>query len=71
MIFVRDGRVLDLVPAVPPCAALPCRSYGADADGNGRTDVVDAVIEIGAGEVERLGIGIGDPVRIVPLTPSE
>ena len=71
MIFVRDGRVLDLVRAVPTCAALPCRSYAADVDGNGRADFVDAVIEIGAGEAERLGIDIGDLVRIAPLTPSE
>ncbi|MEC7392839.1 MAG: DUF192 domain-containing protein, partial [Cyanobacteriota bacterium] len=70
MIFVRDGRVLDLVPAVPTCAALPCRSYAADADGNGRADFVGAVIEIGAGEAQRLGIGIGDPVRITPLKSS-
>jgi uncharacterized membrane protein (UPF0127 family) len=59
------------VRAVPTCAALPCRSYAADADGNGRADFVDAVIEIGAGEAERLGIDIGDLVRIAPLTPSE
>ena len=70
MIFVRDGRVLDLVRVVPACDALPCRSYAADADGNGRADFVDAVIEIGAGGAERLGIAIGDPVRIAPLTPS-
>ena len=71
IIFVRDGRVHYVVRAVPTCAALPCRSYAADADGNGRADFVDAVIEIGAGEAERLGIEIGDPVRIAPLTPLE
>ena len=70
MIFVRDGRVLDLEPAVPICSALPCRSYAADADGNGWADFVDSVIEIGAGEAQRLGIGIGDPVRITPRKPS-
>ena len=70
IIFVRDGRVLDLVRAVPTCAVLPCRFYAADADGDGRADFVDAVIEIGAGEAERLGVGIGDPVRIDPVTPS-
>ena len=43
MIFVRDGRVLDLVHAVPACAALPCRSYAADADGIGRADFVEGV----------------------------
>ena len=71
MIFVRDGRVLDVVPAVPTCSSLPCPSYAADADGNERADFVDAVIEIGAGEAQRLGIGIGDPVRITPLKPSQ
>ena len=70
MIFVRDGRVHDLARAVPVCADLPCRAYSADADGNGRADFVDAVIEIGAGEAQRLGIGIGDPVRITPLKSS-
>ena len=45
-------------------------SYAADADGNGRADFVGAVIEIGAGEAQRLGIGIGDPVRITPLKSS-
>ena len=70
MIFVRDGRVHDLVRSVPACASLPCRSYSADADGNGRADFVDAVIEIGAGEAQRLGIGVGDPVRIESLEAS-
>ena len=38
--------------------------------GNGRADFVDAVIEIGAGEAQRLGIGVGDPVRIESLEAS-
>jgi uncharacterized membrane protein (UPF0127 family) len=63
--------VLDLVRAVPTCVALPCRSYAADADGNGRADFVDAVIEVGAGEAQRLGITVGDPVRIEPVMASD
>ena len=64
MVFIRDGRVLDIAANVPVCAALPCPSYWADADGNGRADFVDGVIEIGAGETLRLEIHPGDEVII-------
>ena len=68
MVFIRDGRVLDIAANVPICAALPCRSYWADADGNGRADFVDGVIEIGAGEALRLNIRSGDAVRIEAIS---
>ena len=68
MVFVRDGRVLDIAANVPVCMALPCSSYWADADGNGRADFVDGVIEIGAGEAERLGIRSGHHVLVEPIT---
>ena len=64
MLFIRDGRVLDIAANVPVCAALPCPSYWADADGNGRADFVDGVIELGAGEALRLEIQPGDPATI-------
>jgi len=64
LLFVRDGQVLDIVAAVPVCRSLPCPSYWADADGNGRADFADGVVEIGAGEAARLGIKVGDPVTI-------
>ena len=64
MVFVRDGRVLDIASNVPVCRALPCPSYWADADGNGRADFADGVIEIGAGEAERLRIRAGHAVVI-------
>ena len=64
LVFVRDGQVLDIVAAVPVCRSLPCPSYWADADGNGRADFADGVVEIGAGEAARLGIKLGDPVAI-------
>ena len=64
MIFIRDGKVLDVAPDVAVCAALPCPSTWADADHNGRADFVDGVIEIGAGEAARLGIERGDGVEI-------
>lgn len=64
LVFVRSGQVLDISAAVPVCRSRPCPSYWADADGNGRADFADGVIEIGAGEAARLGIKIGDPVVI-------
>ena len=70
MLFIRDGRVLDIAANVPICAALPCRSYWADADGNGRADFVDGVIEIGAGEARRLSIRSGDAVTIEAISAN-
>ena len=68
MVFVRDGRVLDIASNVPVCGALPCSSYWADADGNGRADFADGVIEIGAGEAERLRVHAGHAVVIEPIS---
>ncbi len=68
MVFVRDGKVLDIASQVPVCPELPCPSYWADADQNDRADFVDGVIEIGAGEALRLGIQVGDLVRIAPIS---
>ena len=68
MVFVRDGRVLDIAANVPVCRALPCPSYWADADGNGRADFADGVIEIGAGEAERLRVHAGHAVVIEPIS---
>jgi hypothetical protein len=50
-----------------PGAALPV--YWADADGNGRADFADGVIELGAGEATRLGVKVGLPVRIESIAP--
>jgi uncharacterized membrane protein (UPF0127 family) len=60
MIFVRDGAVVHIEAAVPPCPRLPCRSYGA-----GRP--VDGVVELAAGQAAALGIAAGTPVRIEPI----
>jgi uncharacterized membrane protein (UPF0127 family) len=59
MVFVRNGRVI-AIEAATPCMRLPCRSYGPD-------DPVDGVVELAAGETERLGIRVGDAVVIRPL----
>jgi uncharacterized membrane protein (UPF0127 family) len=60
MVFVRAGVVANIEAAAPPCPRLPCPSYGSG-------DLVDGVIELGAGEAARLGIRVGTPVEIRPL----
>jgi uncharacterized membrane protein (UPF0127 family) len=60
MLFIRDGRVVALEKAVPPCMNLPCPSYGPDTP-------VDGVLELAAGQAAVLGITMGTPVRITPL----
>lgn len=57
MVFLREGRVIHVERRVPVCPALPCPSYGPSQLGDG-------VVELGAGEAERLGIARGDSVRI-------
>jgi uncharacterized membrane protein (UPF0127 family) len=61
MLFIRNGRVVALESAVPPCMHLPCPSYGPD-------QAVDGVLELGTGQAAVLGIAVGTPVRITPLS---
>ena len=60
MVFVRDNRVMAIEADVPVCPGLPCRGYGP-------SEPSDGVVELGAGEVHRLGIEVGDQVNIVPI----
>ena len=60
MVFIRDGRVMAIEADVPVCPALPCRGYGP-------SEPSDGVVELGAGEVRRLGIQVGDQINIVPI----
>ena len=57
MVFLREGRVIHIESDVPVCPGLPCPSYGP-------TEWADGVVELGAGEARRLGIGTGQPSRI-------
>lgn len=57
MLFIFQGRVIAIEADVPICARLPCQSYGPSLE-------ADSVVEIGAGEAARLGIGVGDVVKI-------
>ncbi|MCX5948679.1 MAG: DUF192 domain-containing protein [Cyanobacteria bacterium] len=63
MLFVRAGKVIQVVAPSAPCMRLPCRSYGPDV-------VVDGVLEIGAGQAAALGIGVGTALRIESLKPA-
>ena len=60
MVFIRDGRVMAIEADVPVCPALPCRGYGP-------SEPSDGVVELGAGEVRRLGIQVGDQINIVTI----
>ncbi|MDM7953631.1 MAG: DUF192 domain-containing protein [Cyanobium sp. CZS 25K] len=60
MLFVRDGRVIAIKSAAPPCMNLPCPSYGPDVP-------VDGVLELAAGQAAALDISVGTAVRITPL----
>ncbi|MEB3166839.1 MAG: DUF192 domain-containing protein [Cyanobacteriota bacterium] len=63
MLFLREGRVIAIEAGAAPCPHLPCRSYGPD-------EAADGVVELAAGEAARLGITIGSPAVIRPLTPG-
>ena len=57
MIFVLGKTVVAIQPRVPVCPGLPCPSYGP-------RQLADGVVELAAGEAERLGIRAGDAVKI-------
>ena len=67
LIFLADNRILAIEANAPPCPHLPGPSYGPDVP-------VEGVVELGAGEAQRLGLKPGRPVRIhwlrQPATPS-
>jgi uncharacterized protein len=60
MLFVRAGKIKNIQANVPPCKNDPCPSYGPE---NG--ELIDQVIELNAGEANKLGLKVGDSVNIV------
>jgi uncharacterized protein len=60
MLFIRDGVVVAIEAHAQPCMRLPCPSFGPNQP-------VDGVVELGAGQAEALGIGLGTAVRIEAL----
>ncbi len=57
MVFISKGLVIAIETNLQVCSASPCPIYGPIHE-------VDSVVELAAGEVERLKIGLGDPVDI-------
>ena len=57
MVFIFNGFVIATESNVHPCGFSYCPTYGPDK-------LVDSVIELAAGEMERLKISVGDTVDI-------
>jgi uncharacterized protein len=57
MLFLAQGRVVDIQSDVPPCVKDPCPVYGPNA-------MVDMVVELPAGTVRRKQIVSGDTVEL-------
>lgn len=57
MIFLRDGKVVAIAAAVPPCKTETCPSYGTESP-------VDRVIELRGGLAKEIGLKVGDQVKI-------
>ncbi|MEL6603784.1 MAG: DUF192 domain-containing protein [Cyanobacteria bacterium J06614_10] len=61
MVFIRASEVVAIAAEVPPCPALPCPSYGPDAE------LVDQVLELRSGRAAELGLQPGDRIEIQML----
>ncbi|PWL22061.1 MAG: DUF192 domain-containing protein [Synechococcus sp. XM-24] len=61
MVFLNGNRVIAIEAETTPCPHLPCRSYGPAEPGDG-------VVELKAGEAKRLGLRVGMPVVISPIS---
>jgi len=57
MIFLENGQVKAIAPAVPPCQSEPCPTYGPETP-------VNQVIELRGGRAAELGIRVGDRLDI-------
>lgn len=64
MLFMRQGRVIAIEAQAQPCPVLPCRSYGPN-------QLSDGVLELGAGQAKALGIQVGSPFVVLPISGSQ
>lgn len=60
--IAEDGTIAAIIRDVPPCHSDPCPTYAPDAPGS-------FVLEIGAGEAKRLGLGEGDRLELRNIEP--
>lgn len=58
--FDTDGTLLEIVPDVPPCRQLDCPTYPS------HSNAIRYILEINGGLADRLGIQVGDPLRLLP-----
>lgn len=73
IIFLREGKVLEIATNVPPCTTEPCPLYFptvASTQGNEPTPV-DQVIELAGGRAAELGLQVGDLVPISTTAGQE
>lgn len=61
MIFLQDGRVVEIANDVPPCNTNPCPTYGSPLP-------VNAVIELRGGRAVELGLQVGETIVVENLT---
>ena len=61
MVFIRAGRVVEVITA-PPCTIEPCETYSP-----ANNQIVDSVLELRAGRAEEIDLQPGDTVEIQTL----
>jgi uncharacterized membrane protein (UPF0127 family) len=59
MVFTYSGKVVYLQRNAPPCRTLDCPTYGA-----GPKQLIDQVIELQAGTIDRLNLNVADPITV-------
>lgn len=64
MIFLNQGKVVDIIANVPPCEDDPCPTYGPG------DILVDSVLELPAGRAAELGLETGDRLEIEFLSSN-
>lgn len=57
IVFLREGKVLLVIPNVPPCPGESCPVYGSSGP-------VDQVLELSAGRAAELGLEPGERLTI-------
>ncbi|MGL5873860.1 MAG: DUF192 domain-containing protein [Xenococcaceae cyanobacterium] len=60
MIFLKEGKIVEIVANAPPCQSNPCPVYGPLIP-------VDGVIELREGRAAQLGLKVRDSVLIQPV----
>ena len=65
IVFLRDLEVVAIAAQVPPCADLPCPSYGPESE------LVNQVIELRSGRAAEIGLQPGDLVSIEPIVSND